>query len=126
MTIPDYQSLMLPILRTVAQGKEARTGSLKEQMADEFHLSDDERDKLVPSGQKTMIADRTHWAITYLYQAGLLHRVRRGVVEVTPRGKEVLRSNPPKIDVALLEQFAEFSGLQNASSQQGQSCYSIL
>lgn len=108
MSVPDYQALMLPILRVAASTDEVRTGGLVERMADEFRLSAADRDLLVPSGQKTMIADRTHWAITYLSQAGLLKRVRRGFVSITPRRREVMATNPERIDNALLATFPEF------------------
>jgi restriction system protein len=61
MTIPDYETLMLPVLRACADGQEHRTADLGGQMADLFHLSEEERAALLPSGTQSVIANRTHW-----------------------------------------------------------------
>jgi restriction system protein len=108
MTIPDYQTLMLPVLRACADGQEHATAELGKEMAELFQLSDVERTQLLPSGTQTVIASRTHWAITYMAQAGLLRRSRRGFVRLTERGREVLGSAPERIDNDFLMQFPEF------------------
>ncbi|MEJ5230885.1 MAG: restriction endonuclease [Geminicoccaceae bacterium] len=108
MPIPDYQTLMLPVLRACADGQEHATAELGKEMAELFQLSDVERTQLLPSGTQTVIASRTHWAITYMAQAGLLRRSRRGFVRVTERGREVLARAPERIDNDFLMQFPEF------------------
>lgn len=105
--IPDYQTLMLPVLRTAAHG-ETTVPQVIAQVAQEFGLTDDQIAKPLPSGGQTLIANRTHWARTYLTKAGLLERVRRGVFRATDRGQEVLRQHPVKVDNRLLSQFPEF------------------
>ena len=107
MPIPDYQTLMLPVLRKAAQG-EVKVSEAVEEIADEFSLTDDERAELLPSGKQTIIANRVHWAKTYLKQAGLVDAPRRGHFQISERGKEILDQNPPKIDNSTLEQFPEF------------------
>src|SRR5271165_5016531 len=107
MTIPDYQTLMLPLLQRTAEGTPTMrelTGSL----ADEFGLSELERGERIPSGSVTVIANRVQWAKTYLKSAGLLSQPRRGTVEITSEGKKLLEQNPTKIDGALLQRYAEF------------------
>jgi restriction system protein len=78
------------------------------QMADDLGLSQEERAVQIPSGGTTIIASRVHWAKTYLKQAGLIEQPKRGIVQITPRGRAALANDPPKIDNALLEQFPEF------------------
>ena len=38
-------------------------------MADEFRLTNDERLQLLPSGKQATIANRVHWALSYLGRA---------------------------------------------------------
>lgn len=108
MTIPDYQTLMLPLLRACADGREHATAELAKEMAELFQLSDVERSQRLPSGTQTIIGNRTNWAISYMAHAGLLRRVRRGFVRLTERGREVLVSAPERIDCRFLTQFPEF------------------
>jgi restriction system protein len=97
---------MLPVLRHCAE-KVWRMHDLVSQIADDLGLSQEERDQRNPSGGIT-IANRVHWAKTYLKQAGLLEQPERGLVRISARGKEVLSANPSRIDTGLLQQFEEF------------------
>jgi len=65
MSIPDFQSLMLPVLRRLSERCWA-TADLVRAMAEEHGLSEDESRTLLPSGRQTTIANRTHWALAYL------------------------------------------------------------
>jgi restriction system protein len=108
MPIPDYQSLMLPLLQIAADGQEHSMRDTIERLAATFKLSDDERKQLLPSGQQPTFDNRAHWARSYLKQAGLLDSPRRGHFRITLRGQEVLSRSPTSIDVAFLSQFPEF------------------
>ena len=119
MAVPDFQTLMLPVLKAAAAG-EIRLSDLVERLADDFHLTDDERRQILPSGRQTALANRTGWAKTYLAKAGLVRSTRRGYFQATERGQEMLRSHPARIDIKLLSQFREFeefrkSGQENTS-----------
>ena len=108
MAIPDYQTLMLPLLRIAADGAEHRFRSVVEQLAVEFQLTDDERKEMLPSGTAPSFDNRVGWARTYLKQAGLLNSVKRGYFQITDRGRELLSENPSQIDVSLLDRYEEF------------------
>lgn len=108
MAIPDYQTVMLPLLRFLRDGKEHNIGEVVESLADEFDLSPDERQQLLGSGQQTVIRNRAGWARTYLKKAGLIASTRRGFFRITERGQAVLASKPERIDLKYLEQFPEF------------------
>jgi restriction system protein len=108
MAIPDYQTVMLPLLRFLRDEKEHNIGEVVEKLADEFSLSAEERQHLVASGQQTVIRNRAGWARTYLKKAGLIASTRRGFFRITERGQSVLASTPPRIDVKYLERFPEF------------------
>src|SRR6516165_11191216 len=109
MSIPDYQSVMLPVLVASSRG-EVRIGQVVEELADQLKLSPEERTELLPSGQQTVFSNRVHWAKSYLSKANLVEITRRGHFRITERGQEVLRSAPQKIDNKFLMQFEEFKG----------------
>jgi restriction system protein len=114
MSIPDYETLMLPLLRLVAGG-ECPVQAATSAMADEFHLTEEQRQILLPSGRTPLIHSRVHWAATYLVQSGLLSRPRRGVLQITDRGRAVLAENPVRIDKELLLRFEEFRAFRSRS-----------
>ena len=107
MPIPDYQSLMLPVLSTASRG-EVRIGEVAEQLADQLGLSPEERSELLPSGKQTVIRNRVHWAKFYLSKALLVEMTRRGHFRITARGEKVLDTHPSHIDNKFLRQFEEF------------------
>jgi restriction system protein len=108
MTIPDYQSLMLPLLKFLSDKKEHKIREAVKELSNEFNLSEEERQELLPSGQQSIIHNRICWAKTYILKAGLLFSHRRGHVKISDKGLEVLKSNPKKINIKFLEQFPEF------------------
>lgn len=117
MAVPDYQALMLPLLRRL--GKEASPAlvrSFVESVAEEFKLTEDERTERLPSGGENLLLNRLAWARTYLGKAGLLVSPRHGLVQISDRGRKVLEGNPSKIDVGFLRQFPEFKEWMARSS----------
>jgi restriction system protein len=108
MPIPDYQSVMLPLLRFAGDGAEHKFRDAVEALALEYQLTPDERSELLPSGTAPLFDNRVGWARTYLKQAGLLESPKRGVLRITERGKATLSKSPKRIDVKFLDQFTEF------------------
>jgi restriction system protein len=118
MAIPDYQSIMLPLLKFASDGQEHSLRESIEALADEFSLTAEERRELLPSGQQAIFDNRVGWARTYLKKAGLLRTTRRGYYLITDRGQETLAENPSAINVAFLKQFQEFLEFQKSSKRQ--------
>lgn len=116
MPIPDYQSLMLPVLIASAKG-EVRIGTVVEDLANQLGLTSEERTKLLPSGKQTVFSNRVHWAKSYLHQARLVEITRRGYFRITERGQKVIAGNPPHIDIKFLTQFEEFRQFRDKSSE---------
>ncbi len=114
--IPDYQSLMLPVLKKASSG-EIRISDVVGQLAIEYQLSVDEIADLLPSGKQTTFSNRVHWAKTYLKQAGLVETTRRAYFQITARGKEVLAQNLTRIDVKFLTKFPEFSAFRERKGE---------
>jgi restriction system protein len=108
MPIPDYQSIMLPLLSLLSDSKEYPFRNIVETLSKTFQLTDEERKELLPSGQQAVFDNRVGWARTYLKKAGLIDSPKRGVNKITKRGLEVLENKPNLINVKLLEQFPEF------------------
>ncbi len=99
---------MLPLLRYARDGAEHALKEVVAALAEEFHLTEEEKNEYLPSGQQTVIQNRVAWARTYMKKAGLIASPRRGFISITDRGRSVLRENPQSIDVAYLERFPEF------------------
>ncbi|MBU9764216.1 restriction endonuclease [Mycobacterium sp. TNTM28] len=107
MTIPDYQTLMRPVLASLADGEVRRSRDVIESMADTFNLTPEERAAKVPSGQKR-IDNRAGWALSYLRQAGLVERPGRGLVKISDEGRAALDRYPQRIDAKTLEAYPAF------------------
>ncbi len=108
MAIPDYQAVMLPFLKVLSDGENHALRGTIDRLAVQFALSEEERRRLLPSGQQEVFANRVAWARTYLGKAGLVEPVSRGVFRITATGMSVVESNPQTIDVKYLERFPEF------------------
>jgi len=116
MAIPDYQTLMLPLLRLCSDGGEHTIAEAVERLSNEFNLSPEERTQQLRRGQ-TVIYSRVYWARTYLNQAGLLDSPKRGTVIITERGMQILSNPPEKITNDFLNQFEEFRDFRKRSRQ---------
>ncbi len=115
MAIPDFQSIMLPLLQYTRDGEERSLRATIKALADSFDLSEEERRELLPSGAQPIFDNRVSWARTYLKKAGLLTATRHGYAKITPLGEEVLAQQPEAIDTAFLRQFDDFVAFQTPS-----------
>lgn len=116
MTIPDYQSIMLPLLKIAADNKEHRMRDVTVELADHFDLSESERKELLPSGRESTFHNRASWARTYLKKAGLLESMKRGCFQITDRGHEALEQKPTSIDDSFLRQYKEYVEFKDQKS----------
>lgn len=112
--IPDFQTLMRPVLKAANCG-ERQIADVVDEMADLFELTDEERAELLPSGRQTRIANRVHWARSYLKQAGLVESTGRGRFALTEAGQTVLESGPERIDMKYLERFPDYLAFKSRS-----------
>ncbi|MGA2538760.1 MAG: restriction endonuclease, partial [Terracidiphilus sp.] len=115
MPIPDYQTLMLPLLRLTEDGKEHTLAKAAEAISHQFNLSEAERNEMLPSGGQLKIFSRIGWSRTYMAKAGLLETVSRGKFRITQRGLALLKTKPAKIDVSLLNKYPEFVEFRTGS-----------
>ncbi|AKR55109.1 restriction endonuclease [Devosia sp. H5989] len=101
MGIPDYQSLMLPVLHLAAAG-ETRVADVAEHIANDLGLTEDEREQLLPSGRQRLLHNRIHWAKFYMTKAGLILSPARGRFVASDKGRALLATNPARVDVSTL------------------------
>lgn len=110
--IPDYQTLMRPVLEAASNG-EIHIQDITAKLASQFKLTEEEQTQLLPSGRQTTFANRVHWARTYLKQAGLVQATKRGYIAITERGKQALSEQKAPINNSYLKQFSEFQAFQS-------------
>lgn len=115
MPIPDFQTLMLPLLETLADGKEWRMRDVTDALANRFQLSPEERKEMLPSGGQTLHSNRVAWAKTHLKAAGLLLNPSRGKVSLSEEGREVLAATPAGINCRFLRQYPSYLELVGRS-----------
>jgi restriction system protein len=114
MSIPDFQTIMLPLLKHCAQNlTEISTNRAIDALAQHFKLTEQELQELLPSGNQFTFTNRVGWAATYLKKAKLLEPTRRGYFKITARGQELVANNPSKINIKFLQQYPEFLEFQN-------------
>lgn len=116
MAIPSFQMLMLPVLRASASG-EVKISDVVDLLANQMGLTDSELSELLPSGKQTTFANRVNWAKSYLGKAGLIDLTRRGYFVISDRGRTVLASPPPSINIKFLETFPEFKLFRETGDQ---------
>ena len=113
MPIPDYQTLMRPLLELAADDHEYKVSDVAVLLADHYALTESQRTAMLPSGTQTVFSNRVGWARSYLKQAGALRSTRRGYFVITERGKQLLKQCPQHIRLNNLAQFPEFQPFKN-------------
>ena len=106
--IPDFQSLMRPVVALLGEGETRRSRDVKDAMAEQFNLTAEERAEMLPSGRQRTMDNRVGWALTYLAQSGLVERPSRGQVRITEEGRQALRQHPHRIDMKVLEAYPKY------------------
>lgn len=135
--IPDYQSIMLPLLEHISDGKEHKMRNVTDELAIKFGVTEEEQKELLPSGAAPVFYNRTAWAKTYLRKAGLIDSPKQGIVIISKRGLDVLKKKPSSINVKFLKQFSEFvefqrtkpdeeNGIENSEEQSTQTPEELL
>ena len=109
MPVPDFQSLMLPVLKAFSDGSDAQVAEVCKRVAAAEGLTPDDLLERTRGGGKTKFYDRVSWSITHFYFAGLVVRVRRSVYRITSDGKQLLSKDPNRVDMKLLLKYPAYS-----------------
>ena len=120
MPTPDFQSVMVPLLHVLSDGREWRMSDVTEALATRFNLSPAERAEMLPSGQQTLFSNRVAWAKTHLKAAGLLLNPTRGKVSLSDEGRRVLGANPDGINCRFLRQYPSYLELVGRSRSEAE------
>jgi restriction system protein len=115
--IPNYQQCMRPLLEIVQQGNgsEVSLSHVYEQIAERFSLTEEERERTLPSGKQTVLHNRVGWSRTYLTKTKLLEAPRRGHFTITQRGMDAIADANTIVDVNYLKQFDEYNDFVGTS-----------
>ena len=108
MAVPDFQSLMLPVVKALASGREAAISVVRTRVAASMSLTVEDMQEMLPSGRQSVFVNRVAWAVVYLGHAGLVERTRRGVWRLTVEGKALLADPPARVDVSYLRKYPDF------------------
>ena len=108
MAVPDFQTMMLPVLEALADTKPHTIREISDKVATAMGLSDADRQELLPSGIQKKWANRIAWVGTHFNFAGLITRPARAQMQITSRGVQVLKDNAKRIDLKVLQQFPEY------------------
>ncbi|AIQ61967.1 restriction endonuclease [Paenibacillus stellifer] len=120
MTIPDFQSIMLPFLKSVGDKREYKHSDTIQNLGEHFQLNANELRELLPSGRQAIFTNRVGWTRTYLMKAGLIEYTRRGYCKITDIGLEVLRESPDFINIGYLKRFSGFVAFHSNKLNEGQ------
>ncbi|HNZ14773.1 MAG TPA: restriction endonuclease [Anaerolineaceae bacterium] len=108
MAIPDFQTIMLPLLKLASDGKEHYIHDAVEELSNYFKLTEEEKGALLPSGTQSVFYNRVGWARSYMKAAKLLEDPRRTYFKITQRGLDLLAENPQAINNKILSRYPEF------------------
>jgi restriction system protein len=111
--IPDFQSLMYPIVQLLGDNIPHSLAEVLSTMATKFSLTEDDLKVKVPSGQMGLFKNRVAWALSYLKNSGLIFYPKRGVYQITEVGSEVLKQNIDYINIPYLKQFQGYKDWQS-------------
>jgi restriction system protein len=120
MPVPDFQSLMLPIMKLMSDKEMRKSATIREDMAKEFNLTESDRYELLPSGTVTRFDNNVSWALSYLSMAMLVTKPTRGQYVISDRGIEILKTMPSRIDMKFLNRFPEYAERRRRATHGGE------
>jgi len=118
LPVPDFQSIMLPMLQLASDGNTYNMQQARDSLANEFNLSEEELSERLPSGRQTTFSNRVAWAKVYLVRAGLLESPERGRFKISDRGRDVLKQAPSCINIKFLSQYPEFQDFRQPGGKE--------
>ncbi len=118
MGIPDFQTLMRPVLVAIDGDEPKSNAQIRDIVAPVLGVTDEDRQVMLPSGTQGLFTNRVAWAITHMAKAGLLDRPQRGRYLLTDRGAKVLADNPERVDMGVLHQFPEYQAFRSREERE--------
>lgn len=109
MPIPDFYSIMRPLLDLFKDGNVRTNQQIYDAMVETFALTEEEEREMLPSLTARLFDNRLAWAKTHLKHAKLIDSPQRGQFIITQRGKEAQRNGPSRITRKYLLQYPEYA-----------------
>ena len=126
MALPDFQTMMRPILVSLTTGEAHSLPQIRADIAKELGITDEEQQILLPSGKQTTFSNRVAWALTHIGKAGLADRPSRGQYTITERGQKVLSDNPKRVDLSVLGAFPEYVAFRASHHDKPETVTSVV
>ena len=117
MAIPDFQTLMLPVLELLKDGKPVKLSDMVVIMSDKYNLTDEERNEWLPSKVQKTMYNRVAWAKQYLKNAELIDSPEKGSFVITQKGLNILKDKPAKIDLRFLKNLDQNTSTETEKEQ---------
>ena len=119
MAVPDFQTMMLPVLTALADSKPHSIREISETAAKAMGVSEEDRQEQLPSGNATKWGNRIAWIASHFKFAGVITRPARSQIQITERGLQILKGNPTRVDIKTLQQFAEYQAAKSQKKDSG-------
>lgn len=112
MPVPDVPFLLLPVLKTFADGKGLRYVDTRKRLIESLNLTKDHTEEMEPTGRYTKLQHHSYWATQHLLRAGLVTAVRRSVFQLTEAGERLLKEPPPSLDLDYIQNLPAYQQWQ--------------
>ena len=117
MAVPDFQSLMNPVLNLYEKKNvELRPHDIEDEIAELLNLSEEDKNKMIPSKIETTLHNRVKWSVYYLFRAGLLEKPKRGYYQISKAGVQENKTGN-KINIEYLRKFPSFVDFINIKNK---------
>lgn len=90
MALPKHSDLYRLVLEAMSDGAVHHWRVCLPYITDRIKLTPEETQQMLPKANRTVLADRIQWAITFVRQAGLLESPKRGYNSITAEGRRVV------------------------------------
>lgn len=120
MAVPKFFEFFEGFLHTVEDGKLHTAKDVRETLASDMRLSEEERAEMLPSGKQSTFDNRVAWARTYLDRAGLIETPARGKYRITDEGRKALASGE-EINLKFLEKSEKFKAFRKTMTLESSS-----
>jgi len=116
VTIPNYESLILPLLQLSSDGDTHKFSDMADLLADELDLTIEERSEFQPDGTQTIFRSHLGQAKAHMKDAGLLVSPENGLIQITEKGRVTLKTDARRIDDSILGQFADYEDIKTLNT----------
>ncbi len=104
--IPKHNEIRLEALKLLSQEGAMQFRAMEMPLAKVFKLTEEEIERKYESGNGKMFLDRISWALSYLFNSGLVEKPSRGVFKISELGIKMLNT-PNEIETFVQKQMRQ-------------------